>query len=105
MGRKPKTGEKRKTRQPFKLDRLPLAWREWIETGRRERGLTWEELEDLSRTELKWDEEQAALKMFPDRRLPVTTMHRWHDVRIEQRMAEAQREGIWAREVASAFAR
>lgn len=92
-------------RQPLKLDRLPLAWLEWIESCRRDRGLTWEEIETASTKELKWDDEPAALKLFPDRRLPVTTMHRWHDIRVEQRLAEAQREGIWAREVAGAFAR
>ena len=68
--RRPLTGQPRKVRQPFLINRLPAKTRERIEELRAE-GKTWEEI-------------SARSLEFSPRRLAVSVLHRWFDVHVEQ---------------------
>jgi hypothetical protein len=115
MARRRHTGEKQAKRQPLKLDKLPQTWLEWIQEGRVNCGLTWEELENASREGigytrgarkqlLPWAATPDAVKLFPQKTLPATTMHRWYDLRVEQVQKETMAQATRAREFAAAFA-
>jgi hypothetical protein len=89
MGKvRPKTGERRKKRQPFAIDRLPGSWRERI-IALRAKWLTWEQLERESE-KWEWDELDGVFlkEHFADRRIPATTLHRWYDVQVSQKLKE-----------------
>lgn len=114
MARRRHTGEKQARRQPLKLDKLPQAWLEWIQEGRA-LGLTWGELENSSREGigytrgarkqlLPWSTTPEAVKLFPKKLVPATTMHRWYDLRVEQVQKETMAQATRAREFAAAFA-
>ncbi len=104
MPTRPKTGQKRITRQPFKIDRLPMEMRERIQRERAS-GLTWQEIEDLSPQLGEWEKVPAEVQAkFPGRKLPVSTLQRWYDVRVEQIKKEVLEEAAKAREFATAFA-
>ncbi len=115
----PRTGESRQRRRPLSIDLLPMDVLEAIKLLRRQSGLTWQEIERLSsqpyspkwRDELgkhgfvNWDElPRAALKAFPKRRLPHSNLHRWYDLRVEQKAKEALERAEQARVIAQAFA-
>lgn len=110
MARKarPKTGEARKTRQPFAIDKLPSEWREQLRAWRA-RWLTWEQIEEESKTfdwkKLEADEPELVLSHFADHRIAKSTLHNWHDVRIEQELEEAEEERRTSLQIVEAFAR
>jgi hypothetical protein len=76
----PKTGEPRKTRQPFWINTLPAKVRDRIKELRAE-GKTWEQIEELSLE-------------FSPKRLPANTLHRWFDVNVEQPARQPELENI-----------
>ena len=86
-GSRPRTGEKRKVLQPFRIDALPLSWRGRI-IELRGSSWTWEQIEKETAA-WEWGElndKQRAL--FAGRRIPMSTLHRWFDVRVLQPLAE-----------------
>ncbi len=104
MSPRPKTGEARKVRQPLKIDRLPLAIQDRIR-AERIAGRTWKEIECQSPKWEEWAQADAETRaIFPDLRLPHTNLHRWYDLRFEQRIAEVDRDAGKARAIAEAFA-
>lgn len=116
--RRPRTGEKRTTNQPLKIDRLPLEVRDAILFLRNSRFKTWEEIEELSAEKydpdwqkkgggfVHWEElPTPVLELFPDLRIPHTNLHRWYDLRVTQVTAETLRRSAQARELAAAFAK
>lgn len=116
--RRPRTGEKRRTQQPLKIDKLPVDVREAIQFLKNVRGKTWQEVEELSGLPYspKWANDGGGfvnwealpleiLEQFPAMRLPVTTLHRWYDLRVAQVSAEVQARSGQARELAAAFAK
>lgn len=115
---RPRTGDRRKTRQPLKIDKLPMEVREAIQYLKNAGGKTWQEIEELSALpyEKDWRAKGGGfvdwqslplpvLELFPDLRLPVTTLHRWYDLRVRQVMAEVEARSAQARELAAAFAK
>jgi hypothetical protein len=104
MANRPKTGDKRKTRQPLKIDKLPAEVRDQIQQLRAD-GKTWTEIEELSAEFVKWDAlPTRVLELFPDMRLPHSSLQRWWDLRVDQVKAELMARAEKAREIASAFA-
>ncbi len=72
--RRPRTGEKRRTRQPLKVDKLPQEVREAIQKARAA-GATWAETAEAAA------KVAARLKIsFPSE----DAVRRWYDLRIEQ---------------------
>lgn len=105
MPTRPKTGDKRKTRQPLKIDKLPMEMRDAIQRLRAE-GRTWEEIEELSPKLEGWDKlPLTVLELFPDMRIPRSSLQRWYDLRVEQIRREVMADSERAREFASTFAR
>ncbi|QNI34522.1 DUF3486 family protein [Alloacidobacterium dinghuense] len=107
---RPKTGERRRARQPLKIDRLPIEVRDKIQ-ALRSKGKTWQEIEELSALPVDkggfvaWDAlPTPVLELFPDLRLPHTNLHRWYDLRVEQVQAEVLNRAQQARKIAEAFA-
>jgi hypothetical protein len=104
MPTRPKTGDKRKTRQPLKIDKLPAEVRDQIQQLRAD-GKTWTEIEELSAEFVKWDSLPThVLELFPDMRLPHSSLQRWWDLRVDQVKAELMARAEKAREIAAAFA-
>jgi hypothetical protein len=111
MAKKPKTGEKRRTRQPLKMDKLPM---ELLDRVMKERaaGRTWLEIEELSPRFEEWGKvEQTnkeawllAFRLFPGGHIPHTTLMRWYDLRVEQVKKEVLASQVRAREIAALFA-
>ncbi len=108
---RPKTGEKRMTQQPLKIDRLPVEARDAI-LHLRDLGKTWPEIEELSALPkerggfVEWDAlPLEVLEMFPAMRLPHSSLHRWFDLRVRQVMTETMARSAQAREIALAFAK
>ncbi len=95
--RQPRIGDKRRTRQPFTIEKLPIAWQEWIKQQRAIPNVTpWEQIEERSASALPWkDLPQETLRLFPGRRIPRSSMHRWYDVACVQ----VQRENAIEREL------
>ena len=53
-----------------------------------------------------WDNlEPELVALFPNKRIPHTNLHRWHDLRNEQVAAEAARLSIAAQQIAKSFAK
>jgi hypothetical protein len=101
---RPGVGEKRKTRQPLNIDKLPGYVHEEIKK-RRAAGETWIEIEKASREFVKWDDlPTRVLELFPEMRIPVTNLMRWHDLRVEQAHSEILARSVAARELAEKFA-
>jgi hypothetical protein len=88
--RAPRTGQKRKTRQPFVIDGMNEKVRAEIQQ-RRAKGETWQEISD------------ASLE-FAGRAFAVSLLQRWYDVRVEQVHREVMAQSDRARELAAAFA-
>lgn len=106
MARKerPKTGEPRKTHQPFAIDKLPSSWRDQI-IAWRAKWLTWDQIEQET-TSFEWEKlpEELSLSHFADRRIPATTLHRWYDVQVAQKLEEIAIESRASQAIAEAFA-
>jgi hypothetical protein len=120
MGKHPKTGQKRVTRMPMAIDALPMEVHRDIERLRGRYGLAWAEIERLSSLPydanwekflgrhgfINWAEVPAKVaQKFPGHRLPLTNLHRWYDVRIEQKQRELLERSEQARALAAAFAK
>jgi hypothetical protein len=104
MPQKPKTGEKRKTRQPLKIDKLPVEMRDAIQQLRAE-GKTWQEIEEASVSFKGWDKlSLPVLELFPDMKIPRSSLHRWYDLRVEQAAKEVLADTERARQFANVFA-
>ena len=87
----PRTGERRKSRRPFGIDKLPSAWRDRI-IEMRAKWASWDDIEQES-TAWKWEElapEQQAL--FPDHHIPHSNLLRWYDVQYVQKMDEVLKQ-------------
>lgn len=99
-----KTGERPQVRQPLKIDKLPVELRDRIQAERAAGG-TWEEIEELSP---KWKEWEAVpekvRQLFPDLKLPHTTLARWYDLRVDQVIRENLERAQKAREAAAIWA-
>jgi hypothetical protein len=111
---KPKTGERRETNQPLKIDRLPPSVHEAILLLRNQRGKTWQEIEDLSAQPfgdkkggfVNWDElPVVVLELFPEMRLPHSSLHRWYDLRVDQVRKDVLVKSQQARAIAESFAK
>jgi len=71
---RPRTGEKRRTRQPLKMDRLPAEVRDAIQKARAE-GKIWEEIAEIA----------SKVAGTP---LSDEVCRRWYDLRVEQVLRE-----------------
>jgi hypothetical protein len=107
---RPKTGEKRATNQPLKIDRLPPSVHEAILLLRNKAGKTWQEIEELSALSaekggfVEWENlPTATLELFPDMRLPHSNLHRWHDLRVKQIQQQVMESAAQARVIAESF--
>jgi len=117
MTTRPKTGEKRKTRLPLKIDRLPQGAKDAIETLYN-RGRTWVEIAEQSAKPYskEWEKDGGgfidwvevdtdALELFPGLRLAKSSLQRWFDLRIaqvrSQVMAESAKTRVWVEALAS----
>jgi hypothetical protein len=110
--RRPKTGEKRVTNQPLKIDRLSPEVHHTILLLRNAKGKTWQEIEDLSALPVKeggfvdWESlPTPVLELFPNMRLPHSNLHRWYDIRVRQVRSETMQRAAQAQEIAEAFAK
>jgi Protein of unknown function (DUF3486) len=103
MASRPKTGERRRTRQPLKIDKLPIELRDRIQVERAA-GATWEEIEELSPTFDEWKKVPGdAQQMFPGLKLPKSSLQRWWDLRVDQVKRDVMAQAERAREFAAAF--
>jgi hypothetical protein len=68
--RHPRVGEKRQSRQPLRIDKLPAEVKSAIIDARAD-GMTWKEAADAASA-------KAGLRLSP------TTVSRWYDLRVEQ---------------------
>jgi hypothetical protein len=107
-----KTGERRKVRQPFYIDRLPPAVHQEILRLHNEKNTSWEQIEALSAEKpenggfVKWDElPRSTLEKFPNLRIPRSNLQRWFDVRVEQIQEDVMRQAQQARVIAQQFAK
>jgi hypothetical protein len=113
---RPKTGEKRKTNQPLKIDQLPEAVRAAITYLRNKRFKTWEQIEELSGKPYskEWDKDGGGfidwpsidadlLDAFPGLKLPKSSLHRWYDLRVAQVQTQVLAESETARAFAAKF--
>lgn len=116
--RRPGTGDKRKSNQPLKIDRLPVEVRDAIQFLKNTRGKTWQEIEELSSLPynakwqsagggfVPWEElPTPVLELFPDLRLPHSNLHRWYDIRVDQVTRETLARSAQAQALAKAFAK
>lgn len=116
--RRPRTGEKRRTQLPLKIDRLPVEVRDAIQYLKNTVGKTWDEIEELSALPyceqwhtkgggfVNWESlSTAVLELFPAMRLPHSNLHRWYDLRVSQVQADIEIRSAQARTIAKAFAK
>jgi hypothetical protein len=85
----PRIGEKRRSRQPFLIDSMSEAVRLEIQK-RRAAGDTWQEVSEAS-------------KQFAGRVLPISMLHRWYAVRVEQVNREVMEIDRQSRKFAALF--
>jgi hypothetical protein len=98
----PKTGERRKTHRPFAIDKLPSEWRERI-IALRAKWMPWERIEEES-AGWEWEKLPAdQQQLYPKRRIPMRTAHRWYDVQVSQKLREIEAERVASLEVAAKF--
>jgi hypothetical protein len=118
---RPRTGEKRRSKLPLKIDKLIAVQptvREAILYLRNTVGRTWPEIEEQSARAFseKWATDLGGfvnweslpthvLEQFPEMRLPHSNLHRWYDLRVSQVVAEVQARSEQARELAASFAK
>jgi hypothetical protein len=88
--KRPRTGEKRRTRQPFEIDKLSQETRDAILRARAD-GATWEETAERA-------------SKVAGRPLASSVVHRWYDVRVEQVQKEVMAQAERARGIAGMFA-
>jgi hypothetical protein len=88
--KRPRTGEKRRTRQPFEIDKLSQETRDEILKARAD-GATWEETAERA-------------SKVAGRPLASSVVHRWYDVRVEQVQKEVMAQAERARGIAGMFA-
>jgi len=113
---RPKTGEKRVTKLPLKIDRLPQSAQDAIKQLY-DRGRTWVEIAEQSAKPYssEWEKDGGgfidwpnvdldALDLFPGLRLAKSSLQRWFDLRVSQVRAQVLAESAKAREWAAAFA-
>jgi hypothetical protein len=120
MKTRPKTGQPRLHRLPMAIDALPIDVHRSIERLRGKYGLTWAEIERLSSLPfdekwertigrsgfINWDAlDPKVLEKFPDRRVPLTNLHRWYDVRVDQVHRDVTARAEQARILAGTFAK
>src|SRR5208337_3269830 len=87
----PRSGERRKTHQSFAIDKLPSAWRDRI-IELRAKWMPWEQIEQES-TAWEWaDLSEGQKKLFAETRIPHSTLHRWYDVQVKQKLEEITAE-------------
>lgn len=110
--KRPRTGERRKVNQPLKIDKLPPEIHEAILTLRNKAGKTWEEIEALSAEPkdksgfIDWESlPLPVLELFPEMRLPHTSLHRWYDLRVSQVRRDVEQRSVIARQLAESFAK
>ena len=93
---RPKTGEKRMTRLPLRIDRLPKVVQDAI-IHLRKLGKIWVEIEQLSSRPFaqNWSNDEGGFvdwnalpdetrRLYPRRRIPKSSLQRWYDIRVEQ---------------------
>jgi len=111
---RPKTGERRKTRQPLNIDKLPPLVHDILLKLRNQQGKTLKEISALSAEPfgrgklgfIDWANlEPRVRKLFPEKRIPETTLHRWFDLRYEQVYADVMVRSEQARAIAESFAK
>jgi hypothetical protein len=115
-GERARTGMKRATRQPFHVDKLPPEIQQILVDLHDREGKTWVQIEEQSARPyskdwakngggfIDWDAlETPVLELFPQCRLPKSSLHRWFDVRIEQVRAQVLADAATAREFAQVF--
>jgi hypothetical protein len=103
---RPKTGDKRATRKPLTIDRLPDEVKARLVAAREQEWKSWEAIEADSPAWKEWDKASPeAQKLFPGRKIPHSNAQRWYDIRVEQVKAQALLETEKAREFATAFAK
>ena len=113
--RRPATGEKRRTQQPLKIDKLPIEVREAILWLRNNEGRTFDQIEEQSaqpysekwRTDgrgfVNWEAlPLPVLELFPMLHLPHSNLQRWHDLRFKQVQRDIEARSAQARELATA---
>jgi hypothetical protein len=113
---RPKTGERRKTHQPLKIDKLPETVRQMIQYLRNSQFKTWDQIEEQSAKPyskdwvkdgggfIDWPTlEPEALDEFPGLKLSSSNLHRWYDLRINQVQRQVLAESEIARNFASKF--
>jgi hypothetical protein len=113
--KRPRTGERRRINQPLKIDKLPPEVHERILALRNRLNKTWEDIEAISAVPfdekkgvglVNWDAlAPAAKKLFPEKRLPHTSLHRWYDLRVSQVRRDVEQRSTIARELAESFAK
>src|SRR5690349_10929263 len=100
---RPRTGQVRKVRQPFAIDKLPAEWRDRL-IALRAKWLTWEQIEQETKNfpwaKLEEIDAELVLSHFADRRIPHSTLHRWYDVQVEQKLEEIETERAASRAIA-----
>ena len=109
--KRPRTGEPRQVKQPLKIDKLPEDVRDAILDLRNAKGKTWEQIEELSALPkdkggfMDWESlPLPVLELFPDMKLPHSSLHRWYDLRVSQVRRQVMAESEKARAFAAAFA-
>jgi hypothetical protein len=115
---RPKTGERRETNQPLKIDRLPSSVHDDILHLRNTRGKTWQEIEALSAEPVKLEDGSKGggfidwpalpfeiLQLFPEMRLPHSSLHRWYDLRVAQVRKDVLVRSQQALKIAESFAK
>ncbi len=109
---RPKTGEKRATNQPLKIDRLPPVVHDAILILRNKAGKTWLEIEELSALPadkggfVEWENlPTPVLELFPHMRLPHSNLQRWFDIRVDQVRKDVLVRSGQARAIAESFAK
>lgn len=110
----PRTGAKRKTNQPLKIDRLPPYVHDVILALRNRAGKTWDEIAALSAEPfgkgnagfVDWAKISPDVRrLFPGNKIPRTTLHRWYDLRVAQVKADVLVRSEQARAIAESFAK
>jgi len=113
---RPKTGERRKTKQPLKIDLLPEDARKAITYLRNTKFKTWEAISEQSAKPYSkdWAKDGGGfidwptldpelLDAFEGLKLPVSSLHRWYDLRVLQVQDQILRESETARAFAEKF--
>jgi hypothetical protein len=97
--------KKRTADQPFSIDRLPQETRDEILRLKNDEGRTFEEIEEMSATFVKWDAlPTPTLELFPNLRVPKSNIQRWYQKRWKQAIKETLVESRATEKVVQKFA-